>query len=321
MAPFSSAVKFDVEKFDGKMVFGLWQVQVKDVLVKDVLIQSGLHKMRKVWEYCPGGASSAKGSEVRNAMEEDELLAGPQLPMGIGWRLMQEFFSCKSVEGIVIGSVWSVWCRSRKYWGFSRRHPPLTVATLTTHRRHRSQPLTAIPRPLVFHPSVRRSPSLSIISPKPSFVAVETLARSSLLSLPSHLRSSSPEVHLLSCILIFLSLVIAVHVPLRRVPSVAAPLHCLRLKQSVEHCRSRLKFREREVMNNYEFETDPKVLNMLGTTTRQKHFIFDQLDDDSGLASYVAGQINRTLSWKDVKWLQTITKLPILAKGALTAEN
>lgn len=42
---------------------------------------------------------------------------------------------------------------------------------------------------------------------------------------------------------------------------------------------------------------------------------------DSGLASYVAGQVDRTLSWKDVKWLQTITTLPILVKGVLTAED
>ncbi|MED6211900.1 hypothetical protein PIB30_078007 [Stylosanthes scabra] len=59
MALFSSTVKFDVEKFDRRMFFGLWQVQVNDIL-----IQSRLHKMRKVWAYCPGGASSAKGSEV-----------------------------------------------------------------------------------------------------------------------------------------------------------------------------------------------------------------------------------------------------------------
>ncbi|PPR82987.1 hypothetical protein GOBAR_AA37724 [Gossypium barbadense] len=43
--------------------------------------------------------------------------------------------------------------------------------------------------------------------------------------------------------------------------------------------------------------------------------------DDSGLASYVAGQIDRSLSWKDVKWLQTITSLPILVKGVLNAED
>ncbi|KAF7841184.1 cytochrome p450 [Senna tora] len=39
MSKFSSVVKFDVEKFDGRIIFGLWQVEVKDVL-----IQSGLHK-------------------------------------------------------------------------------------------------------------------------------------------------------------------------------------------------------------------------------------------------------------------------------------
>ncbi|KAL5699000.1 (S)-2-hydroxy-acid oxidase [Ranunculus cassubicifolius] len=43
--------------------------------------------------------------------------------------------------------------------------------------------------------------------------------------------------------------------------------------------------------------------------------------NDSGLASYVAGQIDRTLEWKDVQWLQTITKMPILVKGVMTAED
>ncbi|KAH6773514.1 Aldolase-type TIM barrel family protein [Perilla frutescens var. hirtella] len=43
--------------------------------------------------------------------------------------------------------------------------------------------------------------------------------------------------------------------------------------------------------------------------------------NDSGLATYVADQIDRSLNWKDVKWLQTITKLPILVKGVLTAED
>ena len=37
-----SAMKFDVEKFDGRINFGFWQVQVKDLL-----IQSGLHKALK----------------------------------------------------------------------------------------------------------------------------------------------------------------------------------------------------------------------------------------------------------------------------------
>ena len=37
-----SAMKFDVKKFDGRINFGLWQVQVKDLL-----IQYGLHKALK----------------------------------------------------------------------------------------------------------------------------------------------------------------------------------------------------------------------------------------------------------------------------------
>lgn len=78
---------------------------------------------------------------------------------------------------------------------------------------------------------------------------------------------------------------------------------------------------------------------------------FDLQTNDSGLASYAAGQVDQSLSWKvdgcsyirfsevgdrrnfaelllnfslvgqDVKWLQTITPLPILVKGVLTAED
>ncbi|VVB12610.1 unnamed protein product [Arabis nemorensis] len=43
--------------------------------------------------------------------------------------------------------------------------------------------------------------------------------------------------------------------------------------------------------------------------------------DDSGLASYVANQIDQSLNWKDIKWLQSITSLPILVKGVITAED
>ncbi|XP_052117385.1 uncharacterized protein LOC127747476 [Arachis duranensis] len=41
-ARYSSAVKLEIEKFDGRINFGLWQIQVKDVL-----IQSDLHKALK----------------------------------------------------------------------------------------------------------------------------------------------------------------------------------------------------------------------------------------------------------------------------------
>lgn len=78
----------------------------------------------------------------------------------------------------------------------------------------------------------------------------------------------------------------------------------------------RLGRREADIKNRF---TLPPHLNLKN---------FEGLDlgkmdktTDSGLASYVAGQIDRSLSWKDIKWLQTITKLPILVKGVLTAED
>ncbi|RKP07112.1 hypothetical protein THASP1DRAFT_31073 [Thamnocephalis sphaerospora] len=42
---------------------------------------------------------------------------------------------------------------------------------------------------------------------------------------------------------------------------------------------------------------------------------------DSGLAVYVAEQIDPTLSWNDIAWLRSITHLPIIVKGVLTAED
>lgn len=43
--------------------------------------------------------------------------------------------------------------------------------------------------------------------------------------------------------------------------------------------------------------------------------------DDSGLASYVASLIDSSLTWDIVAWLRTVSKLPIIMKGILTAED
>ena len=86
MSGYSSAVKLEIEKFDGRINFGLWQIQVKDVL-----IQSGLHKALK--EKISGMKMMfSRRQEVsswyyRTAMDKDELWqSGPQLHTGIGWR-------------------------------------------------------------------------------------------------------------------------------------------------------------------------------------------------------------------------------------------
>ena len=58
MSKFSSAMRFDVEKFDGMINFGLWQVQVNDVL-----IQSGLHKALRGKPVSNGASGSTNKSE------------------------------------------------------------------------------------------------------------------------------------------------------------------------------------------------------------------------------------------------------------------
>ncbi|PHU07420.1 hypothetical protein BC332_23909 [Capsicum chinense] len=57
-------IKFEIEKFDGRINFGLWQVQVKDVL-----IQSGLHKALKER---PTSGKGDKDSEKFESSEDSE---------------------------------------------------------------------------------------------------------------------------------------------------------------------------------------------------------------------------------------------------------
>jgi len=78
----------------------------------------------------------------------------------------------------------------------------------------------------------------------------------------------------------------------------------------------RLNRREADIKNRFVLPPGLTLKNFEGLDLGK----MDQAND-SGLASYVAGQIDRTLSWKDVKWLQSITTMPILVKGVITAED
>ncbi|KAG0541663.1 hypothetical protein BDA96_02G036300 [Sorghum bicolor] len=78
----------------------------------------------------------------------------------------------------------------------------------------------------------------------------------------------------------------------------------------------RLGRREADIKNRFVLPPHLTLKNFEGLDLGK----MDQAAD-SGLASYVAGQVDRTLSWKDVKWLQTITTMPILVKGVITAED
>ncbi|XP_042011195.1 peroxisomal (S)-2-hydroxy-acid oxidase-like [Salvia splendens] len=78
----------------------------------------------------------------------------------------------------------------------------------------------------------------------------------------------------------------------------------------------RLGRREADIKNRFALPPHLTLKNFEGLDLGT----IDQ-SNDSGLATYVADQVDRSLNWKDVKWLQSITKLPILVKGVLTAED
>ncbi|XP_044750644.1 hydroxyacid oxidase 1 [Coccinella septempunctata] len=48
---------------------------------------------------------------------------------------------------------------------------------------------------------------------------------------------------------------------------------------------------------------------------------FDDKADGSKLTAYVASLFDSTLNWEDIRWLKSITKLPIILKGILTAQD
>lgn len=48
---------------------------------------------------------------------------------------------------------------------------------------------------------------------------------------------------------------------------------------------------------------------------------FDKLEEETGFTSYGLSQVDESATWEDVKWLCSITKLPVILKGILTKED
>lgn len=76
----------------------------------------------------------------------------------------------------------------------------------------------------------------------------------------------------------------------------------------------RLGRREADIRNRFTLPPNVTMKNLDG-------LLSVQLDKSkgSGLEAYAAGTMDRSLSWKDIRWLKSITKLPILVKGILSA--
>jgi (S)-2-hydroxy-acid oxidase len=79
----------------------------------------------------------------------------------------------------------------------------------------------------------------------------------------------------------------------------------------------RLGRREADLKNN--FTLPPHIAN-----PNMEAFVQHDKKDRTGssmLASWADKLFDRSLSWKDVKWLKSITKLPIILKGILNGED
>lgn len=71
--------------------------------------------------------------------------------------------------------------------------------------------------------------------------------------------------------------------------------------------------RERDARNRFSVPPDIRAANFA-------HLIPD-VDDGSALMAYVNEQLDPTLTWDVLDWLRDITRLPIVVKGILTAED
>ncbi|KAJ2549406.1 hypothetical protein EV175_004463, partial [Coemansia sp. RSA 1933] len=65
----------------------------------------------------------------------------------------------------------------------------------------------------------------------------------------------------------------------------------------------------------------PEHLTMANFVDHTKARVEGKGENQSGLAAYVASQIDPTLSWAHVAWVKSIARIPVLVKGVLTAED
>jgi 4-hydroxymandelate oxidase len=79
-----------------------------------------------------------------------------------------------------------------------------------------------------------------------------------------------------------------------------------------------LGHREKDAYNQFTLPEDVFLENYRGMDQMKLPGVSGS---NSGLAQYVADQIEDSITWKDLDWLQSLTNLPIIIKGLQTAED
>ena len=80
-----------------------------------------------------------------------------------------------------------------------------------------------------------------------------------------------------------------------------------------------LGHREPDVRNRFGLPEHLKLANFANVGGQHAHGV--RSSTNSGLADYISSLFDTSLQWKDVAWLKSITKLPVVVKGVLTAED
>ncbi|VVC95442.1 2-Hydroxyacid oxidase 1 [Leptidea sinapis] len=75
--------------------------------------------------------------------------------------------------------------------------------------------------------------------------------------------------------------------------------------------------RRADVRNKFTLPRHLKLANFDGNLSTKIH----SSGEGSGLNNYVNNLFDKTLTWKEVEWLKSITKLPIVAKGILRGDD
>lgn len=74
--------------------------------------------------------------------------------------------------------------------------------------------------------------------------------------------------------------------------------------------------RERDVRNRFHLPDGLRIANATA-----KHAALRAPDGDSGLAAWVANNLDPSLSWADIDWLRSVCRLPILLKGIVRGDD
>jgi 4-hydroxymandelate oxidase len=75
--------------------------------------------------------------------------------------------------------------------------------------------------------------------------------------------------------------------------------------------------READVKNGFHLPDHLEAKNLLPTAMQA----LPAAKNDSGLASYVSNLLDPGLTWSDIDWLRSITKLPVVVKGILRPDD